>query len=462
MAEPGTPLLRSQENVWEYIYTFAPDAPGRIGCNVFNVEELNEPIDLDTFTAAVGDVARRHDALRTRFVTVDNDPLTRIADEITPSIRFVDLAREPAARRGVRVGALFGFESHRDFDLLRGPLWNVTLVRLGPVKHLVSIAMTHVIADGWSTGVFLRDLRAFYRARTGQGAAPGPLPVSFADALADPQWTEAEHRRRVDYWRAALSPLPDASPFTVAPATPGMDVQAEASLGLTLPWELGRPLCALARRNRMTPYVLYLAAYRILLGVHTGWDRVVIGSATAGREDPAHKELVGQFTHNLYVPTTIPLQHTMLDALGAVRTSVFEGLRNMASFKEIAPAVNPDFERMRPWPYLPLYHAWFISTAPGVAGGRPTGPTAATGLREGRMPGRPIALPSTLDGQTALWAKKGEPNLTVSDDLSTVFVRYNPFFYDRDEMAALIQGYRKILEELLHDPRQRLVDLKLQ
>jgi hypothetical protein len=460
MPVTATPLLRSQENVWEYVRCFAPDQPGRIGCNVFNTMELTGAVDVDAFTAAVADVARRHDALRTAFLSVDNDPLTRIDDDPSPAVTVVDLSGEPASRRSARMAGLLWYESHRDFDVRNGPLWSVTLLRLEPDRHLVAVSMIHVIADGWSTGVFLRDLRSAYGARLGRCAPPEPLTVRYADALAAPGWSGAELRRRVEYWRRELVPLPGALPFATTDPRPGLDVQAEANLSVTLPGELGRRLGALARQTRMTPFVLYLGAYRILLAAMTGWERVVIGTATAGRETPGSKELIGQFTHNLYVPNTIALHTTLRDALAQVRASVFAGLRNMASFKEIAPAVNPEFERVRPWPYLLLYHAWFISAAPGNTAGRPTGrATGDTGMTENRMPGRPRALPATVGDQLPLWAKKGEPNLTVSDDLRSVFVRYNPDFYPRDAMVSLIKGYRLVLEELLRDPHQRIADL---
>jgi hypothetical protein len=462
MTLTGTPLLRSQENVWEYVYCFAPDNPGRIGCNVFNTMELAGPVDLDAFRQAVGDVARRHEALRTVFATIEADPLTRVADDLEPAVRVVDLSAHPPARRAAHLAGLLAYESHRDFDLRDGPLWTVTLVRRSETSHLVAIAMTHVIADGWSTGVFLRDLMAAYRARLGDGPPLAPLPLSYEEALAAPQWSDAELARRTEYWKRHLAPLPDRSPFTMAPLTPGVDVQAEANLGITLPGPLARGLGTLARQERMTPFVLLLGAYRVLLGALTGWDRVVIGSATFGRESPGSRELIGQFTHNLYVPTAIAPHRTLREALGEVRTAVFGALRNNASFKQIAPAVNPDFDRVRPWPYLPLYHAWFISAPPGNAQGRPDGPADRdTGLTETRTPGRPRALPESVGDKAALWAKKGEPNLTISDDRRAVFVRYNPFVYDRDEMVRLVTGYRHVLGELVRDPHQRIADLRL-
>jgi hypothetical protein len=459
MPSMATPLLRSQENVWEYVHFFEPEDPGRAACNVFNTIELSE-VDIDVFRAALADVIRRHDALRIVFDTVGNDPLVRIEDEIELPLRFVDLSGEPLSRRAARMASILGHESHRSFDLTKGPLWSVTVLRLASNRYVVAVCLFHVIADGSSTNVFLRDLKVAYRARAGGGPPLAPLPVGYAEALASPRWSGAERARRVEYWRRQLLPLPERFPFAVTPPHPGVDWQAEASLGTTLPAELVRRLTAFARTRQITPYMLFLGAYRILLGVVTGWDRVVLGSAVLGRDGPGSSELVGQFTHNLYVATTIPRTHTLHEALGEVRTSVFGGMRNMASFKEIAPAVNPDFERMRPWPYILLYHAWFITAPPGYAQGRPTGEAEDTGIREHRARGLRVTHPERVAEQADVWVKRGEPNMTVSADWRTVFIRYNPCFYQRDEMADLVLGYRRVLEELLRDPHQRVADLK--
>lgn len=154
-------------------------------------------------------------------------------------------------------------------------------------------------------------------------------------------------------------------------ADPGVDVTAEASLALPIEADLVGKLHAFARRQRITPFVLFLAAYRILLGVRTGWPRVIIGTATAGRDAAGAEHLIGQFTHNIYLATTIGPDATLVEALGTVRASMYEAMRHTASFYEIARAVNPEFDMMRPWPFLFLYHSWFQSAAPRPPCGHP-------------------------------------------------------------------------------------------
>ncbi|MDW5322255.1 condensation domain-containing protein [Plantactinospora sp. KLBMP9567] len=473
-----TALARSQETLWEFVRCFAPDDPGCLGYNVFGTMPLTGPVDLPVFRAAVRDVARRHDALRIVFETIADDPLIRIEDEVEPIVTFVDLSGEPAGRVSARRGSVLGYESGRAFDLRQGPSWSVTLVRSSRTDYTVTVSMFHLIADGWSTGVFLRDLAAALAARTGQGGPLPELPLRYADATAVPRWSAAERRRRTEFWQRQLTPLPEALPFpgvgegvggwsggTDCPGADagryaGLDVTATAKVTIGLPADLARRLHGYARQHRMTPFVLSLAAYRVLLGAMTGWPRLVLGTATSGRDEPGATELVGQFTHNIYVATTIPLRTTLADAVAEVRTSTFAAMRQVASFKEIAQAVNPGFAEARPWPFLLLYHSWFQSAPP--AGGAPGGRAGAGDeVREQRSRGRlPVGAEIGPD-RRALWAKRGEPGMTVSDDRRSAELNYNPTCYDRDAVVDAVRGYRVVLEELLRDPNQRISDLKL-
>jgi len=455
MSPPAARLARSQETLWEFVSCFAPGDPGRLGYNVFDTAAWSGPVDPGVFTAAVADVARRHDALRIVFASTGVDPLIRVEEAIDPPVSFTDLSAESGERRVARRAAILGYERGRAFDLGTGPLWSVTLIRDSPTSHLVAVSLFHLIADGWSTGVFLKDLETAYRARTDQGPPLVPLRLSYAAAMAPPGYDDTEARRRAEYWKRHLTPLPGPWPYAPQPRHPGTDVTAQASLTLPIPADLVHRLHAFARRQHLTPFVLFLAAYRILLGARTGWPRLVLGTATAGRDAPGAEDLVGQFTHNIYVESTIPLATTLADALARVRASSYEAMRHTASFTEIARAVNPDFDQVRPWPFLLLYHSWFQSAAPAAD------PEPTPGLHEHRSRTRNPGGAVLDDDQLRLWAKRGEPGLVVRHDRKGAAMTYNPTFYPRDAMVATLHGYTAVLQALLADPQQRIGDLGL-
>lgn len=480
MPPTGVPLARSQETLWDFLRCFAPDDPGRLGYNVFASTRMAGPLDPDLFPAALADVVSRHDALRLVFDRVDDDPTVRFVDEVTPILTMVDLSGEPAARRSIRLGSLLGYERQRTFDLHGGPLWSVLVARVSAGEWVVAVSLCHLIADGWSTGVFLRDLDAAYQARAGRRDPLPPLDIGYAEATAPPAWDRTESRRRAEFWKRTLTPLPEAWPFTVAgpPADPVLATTTEASLSATLPGQAARALHALARQRRVTPFVLSLAAYRILLGGLTGWERVVLGTATSGRERPGSGDLIGQFTQNVYVATTLSPDTTLVAAIDEVRAATFAAMRHVASFTEIARAVHPGFDRDRPWPFLFLYHSWFQSAAPTAGSGAGTESTAGSGagtvagggdrsagagddIRERRSRGRRPTPADVTPDRLRHWAKRGEPGLTVSHDRRGIEMNFNPSFYDRDEVATAVRGYRAVLLGLLRDPHQRIRDLTL-
>ena len=156
MSPAAAPLARSQEALWEFLSCFAPDDPGALGYNVFDTATWDGPVDPEVFRAAVGDVMRRHDALRIVFARTGLDPSIRVLDEVDTSITFADLSAHPAQRRAAIQASLLGYEQSRAYNIHQGPLWRCSLLRLDGERHLVAVSLFHMIADGWSTGVFLR------------------------------------------------------------------------------------------------------------------------------------------------------------------------------------------------------------------------------------------------------------------------------------------------------------------
>ena len=437
--------------MWELLYAFSPTDPGLTVFNVFATATWDFPVDRDHFQAAVDEVMRRHDALRIVFTDTSLDPRIRVAPEVDTTITFADLTDVPAERRAVMQSSVLAYERARTYDLRHGPLWRASLLRLGESQHVVAVTMNHVISDGRSADVFLRDLRTAYLARTGLGPPLAPLRLSYPAAQAALALDEAQLRQRQEYWRRSLTPLPTEWPYPPVLDGPGLDVTAESDLAVPIPADVATKLRTFARRHRTTPFVLLLAAYRIFLGARTGWSRVVIATASTGREAlPAGgDDLIGQFSQNTYLATTIDLNTSLSDAIAAVRSCVYEAMRNQASFWEIARAANPDFHAMRPWPFFHLYHAWMHGAAFAV----PTG-----GYRISRMRPPPVTPDAAL---LRLYARRMAPGLTVQLDGGGAVMGFNPTIYPQQLVREALQGYVAVLSALVADPEQRIADLKL-
>ncbi len=181
------PASYAQQRLW-FLDQFEPNSPYY---NIPTAVRLRGRLDAAALGRSVNEIIRRHEALRTTFAAPAGTPLQVIAPGLTISVPVVDLSNLPDAEREAEAQRRAVAEARRPFDLARGPLLRVTLLKLGPEEHIALVTMHHIVSDGWSIGVFVAELAALYNAFSqdqGQGAlAPSPLPdlpIQYADYAA--------------------------------------------------------------------------------------------------------------------------------------------------------------------------------------------------------------------------------------------------------------------------------------
>ncbi len=296
------PLSFAQRRLW-FLDRLTP---GSSAYNMGVALRLRGPLDLAALAAAVHAVTCRHQALRTTFGDREGDPVQRVAPAGPPAAALprIDLLALPAAAVGGGTAAegealrLAAAILARPFDLERGPLFRPLLIRQAPDVHLLVAAIHHIVGDGWSLGVLVRELSALY-------AAPGTplpeLPVQYPDfALWQTQWlTGAVLAEQIAYWRGQLRGLP-----------PRLDVPAdrprpavETWRGGHLPVRLGPATAAgvhrLARELGATPFMVLLAAFQALLGRQARQQDLAVGTPIAGRNRSQIEGLIGFFVNAL-------------------------------------------------------------------------------------------------------------------------------------------------------------------
>ncbi len=201
-AERVGPLSFAQQRLW-FLDQLAP------GSAVYNLPSplsLEGELDRRALRDVLTEVVRRHEALRTTFPSVDGEPLQAVAPAGPFPLPVVDLAGLPEPVRTAAAAALAASEAARPFDLASGPLFRATLLRLGRERHVLLLTMHHIVSDGWSMEVLLRELVALYEAFVAGRPSPLPeLPVQYADfAVWQRQWLSGEAlERQLDYWRGA-------------------------------------------------------------------------------------------------------------------------------------------------------------------------------------------------------------------------------------------------------------------
>ncbi|WP_306213694.1 condensation domain-containing protein [Actinoplanes sp. RD1] len=443
----------AQEMLWEFARSLFPESPGALGVNAAEAVTLLGPLDVPRLRAAIAAIGARHDALRLVYTDTSDDPSARYLDDVAVPLTAVDLSGLPPRERAARLGDLVRGAEDRPFDVLRAPLWEVRLIRLGAAEHVLAVSLCHLIADGRSAQIVLRDLGRAY------GGEPLPPVPGYSEVLDSPG---ADAARATAYWRDRLRPPADAEVF------PWTDRSASVDTGIELPvrFDFGERLAAgvrqAATRHRSTPFLVLLGAYRALLAARTGRPRVVIGTTTLGR-GPRSREVVGQFTTNTYVATTVPDGATLAEVLELVRAETVLALRHAAPYRLIAAAANDDFARQRPWPQMHLYDVWFQSDLPPLlpdfAGlevrPAPPGPPDAGPS--------PEAVPVPVRPGDARWLAETRKRVTpwvLADAAGTgITVHYGPAFYDRPQVDAWISDYAAVLAALIEDPHRPVHDV---
>jgi amino acid adenylation domain-containing protein len=299
------PLSYAQEQVW-FMDRFAPGLPNY---NIPYAIRVRGLLDPGTLRQALLRLTERHEALRTRLVPVDisagQDGAMQVIDPPTPvALATEDLAGFEPAKRDARVREFMHAETMRPFDLAAGPLLRCSLVRLAAHEHLLVVVVHHVIFDGWSGGVFVRDLAALYASSvTGEPARLAELPVQLADYA---MWERERLQGSVlagltAYWREALDGF-ETLQFPTDRPRPVVDSFAGALAERTTDAALLAGLRELARREGTTLFVTVLAGLLALLNRYTGQTDLVVGTVSANRGRPELTPLIG------FLVSTLPIR----------------------------------------------------------------------------------------------------------------------------------------------------------
>jgi amino acid adenylation domain-containing protein len=292
------PLSFAQQRLW-----FMDQLePGNPAYNIPSAIRLSGEVNIAALERSLNEITRRHESLRTTFVTAEGQPAQIIAPHTPRTLPLIDLSELSESEREAQVGKLVAEEAVRPFDLSRGSLFRIHLLKLEETEHIALFSMHHIISDEWSLGVLAQELAALYAAfRQGQ---PSPLtepPIQYADfAHWQREWLQGEAlEAQLGYWRDRLGgkfpalQLPFDHPRPAAPKYRG------ATRSFALSSEVSASLRALSREEGATLFMTLLAALQTLLHRITGQDDIVVGTDVANRNRLATEGLIGFFVNHL-------------------------------------------------------------------------------------------------------------------------------------------------------------------
>ncbi|MGQ9367584.1 amino acid adenylation domain-containing protein [Azospirillum sp. ST 5-10] len=339
--EDAAPLSFAQERLW----FFAQLAPEAAIYTIPGALRLRGPLDRDALRASLSALVERHPALRTRFAEAAGGPIQVEVPPAPVPLDVVDLAhlpphaREPALRQHAEA------EAQRPFDLALAPLLRAVLIRTAPDDHVLLVTLHHIAADGWSIRILVAELGTLYAGfRAGTPAALPPLPVRCGDVA---RWQRRRLEtgrldRQLAYWRRHLGTdhrvleLPPDGRRPPPGRGVGMHHATAVDAALT-----GR-LRAFARRRGLTPFMVLLAAFAVVLHQRTGERRVRIGGDIANRNHDRLEGLVGFFVNQLVLQVDVDPAAPAADLLEQCRRVVVDGSDHQdLPFNHLVEALRP-------------------------------------------------------------------------------------------------------------------------
>ncbi len=434
------PLSFAQERLW-FLHRLHPE---NVSYNVPAPLRLRGALDAAALARALGEVVRRHEALRTTFPERDGAPVQEVAPSGGFALPVEDLSGLGEAAREAEVRRRVAEDAARPFDLGAGPLFRVELLRLAANEHVLLACMHHIVFDEWSVGVLLRELSALYGAFTRGEPSPLPEPaVQYADYAV---WQRRVLRGealegQVAYWRErlagapALLELPTDRPRPVVRTYRGARERAE------LPRELLDRLTALGRGAGATLFMTLLGAFQVLLSKYAGTDDVVVGSPIAGRTRRETEGLIGFFLNTLVLRADLSGDPAFGEALRRVRAATLGAYEHQdVPFERLVDALQSE----RSLGHAPLFQVMFVLEGAEEPEGGLAGVETEALVQESGT--------SKFDLTLSMAAR--------ADGLAAG-LEYDTDLFDRGTVRRMLEHLERVLEQVAADPGVRLSALEL-
>ena len=434
------PLSFAQQRLW----FFDQFEPGSAAYNLLSSVLLQGQLDTVALERSFSEVTRRHEALRTTFDVKEGQPVQIIAPPKPLHLRLIDITHLPEAERESRVQSLIHHETLASFDLKRGPLLRLTLVRLRDDEHVLLLAMHHIVSDAWSMGVFVGEVVALYEGYvSGRDVVLPALPIQYADFAAWQRgWLQGEVlEEQCAYWRQQLGGnLPILELPTDRPR-PALQTYNGSSLSFSLPPALSQSLKALCKTEGMTLFMTLLAAFKVLLYRYTGQQDLIVGSPIANRHRQELESLIGFFVNTLAMRTNLGGNPTFRELLTLVRETALGAYAHQdLPFEYLVEQLQPN----RDLSHSPLVQVLFV--------------VQNTPEHKAELPGL-VVTPLKCHPETAKFDLTLFFNELGSELQGTI--EYNTDLFDRDTIVRMAQHFQTLLEGVVVDPSARISELPL-
>ena len=432
------PLSFAQQRLW-----FLDQLePGSAAYNISGAILLAGQLDAVALERSLSEIIRRHEVLRTTFDVSHGQPVQIINEAQPVSLPAVDLGQLPEGEREARWRQLAIEDARRPVDLKRGPLVRFVLLRLSDDSHVLLVTMHHIISDGWSIGIFVRELVSLYTAYSkGKQSPLDELPFQYADyAVWEKEWLQGEVLdRQLAYWKEQLDGAPPVLEFPTDRPRPSLQTFKGATHTLEIERDLREAVKDLSREEGATLFMTLLAIFKILLHYHSGASDVVVGTDVANRNRVESEGLIGFFVNQLVLRTTLRRELSFRELLGRVRQVTLSAYEHQdLPFDKLVEVLRPERDLSR----NPLFQIMF-----GL-------------LNPHEPPLETVNLSMSLvefDNETSVF----DLSLYLMDAESgiTGWLRYNTDLFDSSSMDRLARHFTTLTQKVTADPAATVSEL---
>jgi len=350
------PLSYAQKRLW-FLDQFLPNSPLY---NLPSAIRLTGELEVSVFERSINQIIVRHESLRTNFAEVDGEPYQIIKPELQFRLHETDLSGLPAEEIDAELNKSIEEEARKPFDLESDTLFRVELLRLAKFDYVVLLNMHHIISDGWSMGVLIREIVQLYEANLrGEKSPLEELPIQYADFGAWQQnWLQGEVlEEQLDYWREQLGENHPVLGLPTDNPRPAVQVGRGDGFFFELPTKISRGIRDLSQREGSTLFVTLLTAFAALLYRYTNQEDIRIGTPIAGRNRSEIQGLIGFFVNTLVMQAEFQGDPTFRDLLAQLReTAVGAYSHQDLPFEMLVDELEPNRDMSHP----PLFQVMFL------------------------------------------------------------------------------------------------------
>jgi len=434
------PLSYTQQRIWflDQLY------PENVAYNSPIAIRFTGRLDVDALERSWNEVIRRHDLLRAVFELREGIPAQRTTSFRPVSLRRMDLSRVPGPQREEAARLEAVREARQLFNLTTGPIYRAKLLCCGEEEHILVVTLHHIVCDGWSTGVLVRELVAVYEAYLRGEASPLPeLPIQYADYAAWQQRKLAGSTlsRQIDRWKARLDGCAFTPVLPLQRTRPAEQSFNGARMSARLPAELLESLRRIGLAKGATLFMTLLAAFKTLLFRYSGQTDIVVGSQFANRDRMEFERLIGFFANTLALRTDLSGDPAFLEVLERVRDVTLDAYNDQdVPFEKLVEKLEPERQLNRN-PFFDISFSLQNLPMPSL-----------------EIPDLRINLLRVDNGTS----KFDLSVVLVEDGQGLVAtIEYSTDLFDPSTPERLLRHYRTLLEGIVAGPERRLSDLPL-